>query len=88
MDAEYLKEGVGRPLAVGLAELSRVRPADPIEYLARWLLNYEANLNRKVQVRVCSSCECIGELFVCVCGGGGGGNGGILDPQQAVLLFF
>lgn len=43
MDAEYLQKTVGEYLAVGLAEVSSVRPADPIEFLALWLLKQTAN---------------------------------------------
>ncbi len=44
MDAEYLQEVIGNSLAKGLAEVSSVRPADPIEYLASWLLKHEDNM--------------------------------------------
>ena len=47
MDAEYLQRTVGRSLAIGLAEVSSVRPADPIEYLALWLLKRKENLRNR-----------------------------------------
>ena len=43
MDAEYLQRTVGESLATALAEVSSVRPADPIEFLALWLLKHTAN---------------------------------------------
>ena len=47
MDAEYLQEVVGPCLALALSEVSAVRPADPIEYLAAWLIKYRANLRER-----------------------------------------
>lgn len=47
MDAEYLQRTVGKCLAIGLAEVSSVRPADPIEYLALWLLKQRTNLEAR-----------------------------------------
>ena len=47
MDAEYLQRTVGSSLARGLAEVSSVRPSDPIEYLASWLLKHRANLKER-----------------------------------------
>ena len=38
MDASYLQATIGPLLAAGLAEVTAVRPADPVDYLAQYLL--------------------------------------------------
>lgn len=47
IDMAYLKsERIGKVITKGLAELYRVKPQFPIEFFAKWLLNYnntEAN---------------------------------------------
>ncbi|XP_060247689.1 DPY30 domain-containing protein 2 isoform X1 [Meriones unguiculatus] len=40
MDSAYLKECFGNSLTQALTEVARVRPNDPIEYLAYWLYHY------------------------------------------------
>lgn len=41
IDLAYLKsEAIGQVITKGLAELYKVKPQFPIEYFAKWLLNY------------------------------------------------
>lgn len=40
MDAEYLKENIGDVLASALSAVVISEPVDPVDYLARWLLNH------------------------------------------------
>lgn len=40
---EYLKRVFGRPLTLGLAEITEVQPFDPVHYLAHWLFKYRYN---------------------------------------------
>jgi hypothetical protein len=37
-NAEYLRETVGAVLAKGVAATTLAAPADPVEFLANWLL--------------------------------------------------
>lgn len=52
MEVEYLKKCFGTLLAQGLAEVAKVRPSDPIEYLAHWLHHNKKIL--EVQEEVCA----------------------------------
>ena len=49
-DSEYLKESVGDVLAEALAQVSIHQPADPIEFVGRYLLNADANAKRHQKV--------------------------------------
>lgn len=47
METAYLKKCFGNSLTQALAEVARVRPSDPIEYLAHWLYHYRDVTNAK-----------------------------------------
>ncbi|KAF7264978.1 hypothetical protein GWI33_021786 [Rhynchophorus ferrugineus] len=42
-DVNYLKEHLGKPLTLALAEITAIQPRDPIHYLAHWLFKYRYN---------------------------------------------
>ncbi|CAH2012221.1 unnamed protein product [Acanthoscelides obtectus] len=42
-DVNYLKENLGIPLTLALAEITTVQPKDPIHYLGHWLFKYRYN---------------------------------------------
>ncbi len=52
MDAQYLRDTVGGVLARGVAAVQFHQPADPVEFLARWLLKEKANELREREVRL------------------------------------
>ncbi|XP_053440898.1 DPY30 domain-containing protein 2 [Nycticebus coucang] len=57
METEYLKKCFGNCLTQALAEVAKVQPSDPIEYLAHWLYHYrkrtraEENRQEKIQLK-------------------------------------
>ncbi|KAM5243463.1 DPY30 domain-containing protein 2 isoform 2-T4 [Hipposideros larvatus] len=51
MEPDYLKRCFGNCLARGLAEVAKVQPSDPIEYLAHWLYHYRETTKAKEEDR-------------------------------------
>ncbi|XP_048192791.1 DPY30 domain-containing protein 2 [Perognathus longimembris pacificus] len=63
MESAYLKRCFGNSLTQALAEVAKVRPSDPIEYLAHWLYHYrkitkadEENKQKMIQLQ--EECDC------------------------------
>lgn len=40
LDSSYVKQHLGQPLILGLAQICLKKPKDPIEFLAHWLYRY------------------------------------------------
>ncbi|KAF7466035.1 Hypothetical predicted protein [Marmota monax] len=54
METEYLKKCFGNSLSQALAEVAKVQPNDPIEFLARWLYHYRKIALANEKVHVCA----------------------------------
>ena len=52
VESDYLKRWVGAPITEALTEVALKRPADPIEYIALWLLKYKENELKKTAVGI------------------------------------
>lgn len=52
MESTYLQQCLGTCLTQGLAEVARVRPMDPIEYLALWISKYKDIVTLEQQVNM------------------------------------
>jgi hypothetical protein len=64
-DISYLKsDHVGKVVAIGLAELYRVKPQFPIDYLAKWLHNYSDQQKeaRRIVTEKQAKVDLIGDL--------------------------
>ncbi|XP_012518673.1 PREDICTED: DPY30 domain-containing protein 2 [Propithecus coquereli] len=51
MESEYLRRCFGNCLTQALAEVAKVRPSDPIEYLAHWLYHYRKTARAREESR-------------------------------------
>jgi hypothetical protein len=52
METAYLKKCFGNCLTQALAEVAKVRPSDPIEFLAHWLYHYRKIMTAREEVCV------------------------------------
>lgn len=50
MDAQWLKDNVGDVLSTGVTAVILANPADPVEYLAHWLLKQVETTTRHAAV--------------------------------------
>jgi hypothetical protein len=87
-DVAFLVDSVGDALAKGVAATTIVKPADPVEYLAHWLLRCAQEAASCRPAGCCSHCSKL-HLSAQVCQGPGapeaapGGEGGERDAGAA-----
>ncbi|XP_010627849.1 DPY30 domain-containing protein 2 isoform X1 [Fukomys damarensis] len=63
METDYLKRCFGNSLPQALAEVAKVQPSDPIEYLAHWLYHYKKiatakEKNRQEEIQLQEEYDC------------------------------
>lgn len=64
-DISYLKgDQVGKVVALGLAELYRVKPQFPVDYLAKWLYNYSDQQKemKRIEAEKKAKAELLGDI--------------------------
>jgi len=45
-DISYIEnDEIGKVICKGLAEVAKIRPQNPVDYLAKWLLSYQSQSN-------------------------------------------
>ena len=58
-DSDYLKETIGEVLSDALAAVAMQQPADPIEFIGKYLLNADATAKRHEQVSTTYTFLCL-----------------------------
>ena len=52
LESDYLKRWVGAAITEALTEVALKHPADPIEYIALWLLRYKESQTAMKEVQL------------------------------------